>query len=69
MRHVFLPRFQTVKEIKWTKGFLEALKMTHPINGSNAIHFHPLEDIKKIVGNHNYMCWRHIVCRREKSEL
>lgn len=61
MRHVFLPQFRTEKEIKWTKGFLEALKKTHPTSGSNAIYFHPYEDIRKISGKHALLCWRHIV--------
>ena len=69
MRHVFLPRFQMKKEIKWTKGFLEALTQTHPLNGSNAIYFHPYEDMQKIAKRHKFICWRHIVWDLESSEL
>lgn len=68
MRNVFLPRFRMEKEIKWTKGFLEALKKTHPTSGSNAIYFHPYEDIKTIVGKRSYICWRHVVGDGLKGE-
>lgn len=61
MRHVFLPRFEMRKEIKWTKGILEALKETHQPKGKNAIYFHSIEEMRKIVGKKAFFCWRHIV--------
>ena len=61
MRNVFLPRFSMKKEIKWTKGMLEALKETHPLKGKNAIHFHSIEDIRKIAKKKHFLCWKHIV--------
>lgn len=49
------------KEIKWTKGMLQALKETHPTEGKNAIHFHSIEEIRKIARRKQFLCWRHIV--------
>ena len=49
------------KEIKWTKGILEALKETHQPKGKNAIYFHSIEEMRKIVGKKAFFCWNHIV--------
>lgn len=40
---------------------LQALKETHPTEGKNAIHFHPIEEIRKIARRKQFLCWRHIV--------
>lgn len=62
MRHVFLPRFTIKKEIKWTRSFLDILKNTHYTDGSNeTIHFHPIEEMNKMIGKKQLFCWRYLV--------
>ena len=61
MRNIFLPQFVRKAEIKWTKGFIDILRTTHPLTGPNAVHFHVAEDILHMMKNAHYLCWNHLV--------
>lgn len=60
MRNVFLPLFESLKEISWTKEVLHALSMTHP-DGENGIIIHDKEDMMRLAGGKQRLCFDYLV--------
>ena len=68
MKNVFLPQFMNKTEIKWTRGFIEILKTTHPSTARHALKVYMNEDMKVLAKRSPNLCWRHLV-RRTKDTV